>query len=312
MFGNRIIHCKTCGAEMAKSATACPNCGANQWGTSKLIHCKTCGGVVAKNANVCPHCGAKRNVALRAVSVVLIIFGLFSILSPLLFRGQSNNLDSKDDLPKVFSEIIENSSVSVKENGSNINVRITCTNIDGNSAPNGWTDIISDFQEALDSSNKIALDGGFTSLTAEILAKDGTIIASGSNGKLAFDKYPLAQSTASSSPVQGEEAIYVSAKDLWSAYSDNAVKADGLYKGELLAVTGTISNIGQDMITKAPCVSLKTNDSLGIYSIQCFFPKNGDQTDQIADLSDGDIVTIYGTCQGVPIANVQLSDCYFG
>lgn len=104
--------------------------------------------------------------------------------------------------------------------------------------------------------------------------------------------------------------ISISAEDLWNAYDENKVNADNLYKDELLAVSGTIIDIGQDLVTKAPCISLDTGDSLGLYAVQCFFPKNGEQDDLIAALSDGDYITIYGTCNGTPILQVQLSKCY--
>lgn len=105
------------------------------------------------------------------------------------------------------------------------------------------------------------------------------------------------------------EEITISAADLWAAYKENTVNADALYKDKILVVTGTIQNIGQDIVTKAPCISLETNDGYGLYPIQCFFPKNGIQTDLIAQLKDGDYITIVGECDGIPLAQVQLSDC---
>jgi len=93
------------------------------------------------------------------------------------------------------------------------------------------------------------------------------------------------------------------------AYKENAVNADALYKDKVLVVTGTIQNIGQDVLTKAPCISLETNDGYGLYPIQCFFPKDGDQTDLIAQLKDGDYITIAGECNGIPLAQVQLTKC---
>ena len=55
------------------------------------------------------------------------------------------------------------------------------------------------------------------------------------------------------------------------AYSENAVNADSIYKNEYLAVTGTIIDVGQDLVTKAPCISLDTaNGGICLYPIQCF------------------------------------------
>ena len=117
--------------------------------------------------------------------------------------------------------------------------------------------------------------------------------------------------TISANPTESPqpEEITISATSLWAAYKENAVNADALYKDKILVVTGTIQNIGQDVLTKAPCISLETNDGYGLYPIQCFFPKDGDQTDLIAQLKDGDYITIAGECDGIPLAQVQLTKC---
>lgn len=105
--------------------------------------------------------------------------------------------------------------------------------------------------------------------------------------------------------VQNEKAIEVSASDLQNAYSANKVNADSIYKGKLLAVTGEIEDIGQDLVEKKPCISIST----GNVPIQCFF--ENDDNGYIASLKDGESVMIFGTCDGTPIAAVQMSDCYF-
>ena len=110
-------------------------------------------------------------------------------------------------------------------------------------------------------------------------------------------------------PDSQPEEITISATDLWAAYKENTVYSDALYKDKILVVTGTIQNIGQDIVTKAPCISIETNDGYGLYPIQCFFPKNGDQTDLIAQLKDGDQIVIAGKCDGIPLAQVQLTKC---
>nr|DAG39345.1 MAG TPA: hypothetical protein [Caudoviricetes sp.] len=113
----------------------------------------------------------------------------------------------------------------------------------------------------------------------------------------------------SSTDKQTPEYVTVDATGLWDAYVKNEVNADNLYKSKLVAVTGVVTNIGKDAITGAPCVSLESGSDFGLYPIQCFFPKNGNDTEQIAALSDGDTVTIYGRCTGKSVFYVQLSDC---
>lgn len=107
-----------------------------------------------------------------------------------------------------------------------------------------------------------------------------------------------------------KEYIEITAVDLWVAYQENAVKADLLYGDKLLAVTGVVTDIGQDMITSAPCVSLDNGNTLGLHPIKCFFPKNGEQTELLASLLNGDTVTIFGTCTGEFVTTVQLSKCH--
>ena len=103
------------------------------------------------------------------------------------------------------------------------------------------------------------------------------------------------------------DSIKVSAYQLWKDYSDNKVNADNLYKDKLLVVSGTVSDVTQDIVTKNPCINLETGDSYGLYPVQCFF--NDDPDGVIASLRDGDFVTIIGTCSGVPVLQVQLVDC---
>lgn len=116
-------------------------------------------------------------------------------------------------------------------------------------------------------------------------------------------------SASSQTQSDAPDYIAVDAEDLWKSYDENEVNADNIYKGNFVALTGTISNIGTDAFSGAPCVSVESGDEFGLYPIQCFFPKNGSETDAIAALSDGDTVTIYGKCTGKTVLYVQLTGC---
>ena len=138
-------------------------------------------------------------------------------------------------------------------------------------------------------------------LAVSIIAFSG-IIAS------MLDEVPEAEpSTSVSGSMSVEEPpISVSARNLYNAYTQNAVNADALYKNKRVAVTGVITNIGQDMVTKKPCISLDSGSDLNLYPVQCFFQES---SSDLASLRDGDSVTIVGECTGFFVANVQLSDC---
>ena len=107
-----------------------------------------------------------------------------------------------------------------------------------------------------------------------------------------------------------EQAIAISAKDLYDAYAVNQVNADSLYLDKQLMVTGTIMDITQDVLTNAPCIKLSVGDTLGIYAVDCFFPKDCEETSIIAGFVDGQVVTIFGECDGVALVDVQLSKCH--
>lgn len=115
--------------------------------------------------------------------------------------------------------------------------------------------------------------------------------------------------TQTDQPKETLSPIEISASSLWSAYEENKVNADNLYKNQTVAVTGTISDITQDLITKNPCVNLSTGDSYNLYPIQCFFDGSDETKSVIAELRDGDTITIIGKCSGTPILCVQVSNC---
>lgn len=100
------------------------------------------------------------------------------------------------------------------------------------------------------------------------------------------------------------EVIEIDASDLWSAYDENELNADGQYKNKVLSVTGTVSEITRDWLTDKPCILLKANK---IYSIQCYFSDKSEY-DAVASVRDGDEITVIGKCTGKSI-NVILHNC---
>ena len=95
-------------------------------------------------------------------------------------------------------------------------------------------------------------------------------------------------------------ALPISAADLYRAYKANEVAADGAYKGKLLAVSGTVHNVGKDILG-TPYVAL--DDAL---QVQCMF--SPDQKAELADLRPGQSVVVEGKCDGFLI-EVILRDC---
>jgi len=99
------------------------------------------------------------------------------------------------------------------------------------------------------------------------------------------------------------DAIVITADDLFAAYDTNEVAADKQYKGKVLKITGTIQDIGKDILDDT-YITLDTGDF--IYSIQCYFKNN--QLDAVAALAKDQEVTLIGTCNGQTL-NVVIKNC---
>lgn len=104
-----------------------------------------------------------------------------------------------------------------------------------------------------------------------------------------------------------EKTLSISAKELFEAYDDNEVKADEKYKGKMMKISGTISDIGKDIMDESYITLKSSSSSYEVLSVQCMF---SDETEakKLGDLKKGDKVKIIGECDGVTI-NVLIKDC---
>lgn len=102
-----------------------------------------------------------------------------------------------------------------------------------------------------------------------------------------------------------EEVIIVSAVDLAKEYEENEVRADKNYKGKMVEVKGTISSIGVSF--NQTYVVLSSEKEFSLTDIQCFF-NDDSEIDKIADLNEGDIITVRGKVSGKSM-NVGVDKC---
>lgn len=123
------------------------------------------------------------------------------------------------------------------------------------------------------------------------------------------DNKPTVTPTEELEPTQEpvEEAITISAVDLLEAYDANEVKADKLYKDKILEVTGDVKSIGKDLFDKVYITLGDKDEAFAIISVQCYF-KDDSEIDKVAELSEGDKVTVVGVCEGGTL-NVTLKKC---
>jgi len=106
------------------------------------------------------------------------------------------------------------------------------------------------------------------------------------------------------------EAIAVTAVDLYNLYESNALKADNTYKGKFVRVTGKVSKVDQDIISKKPYVKLFSHPSNPYMDyVQVYFKES--EMDKIADLENEKTITVVGLCEGKSIISVDIKDSFF-
>lgn len=119
-----------------------------------------------------------------------------------------------------------------------------------------------------------------------------------------------ADGTASEESTPASEAepapIEISATDLITAYDENEIAADEEYQDKLLQITGTVKSIGTDVADRAYLMLADDRNEYAILGVQCYFEE--EQAAALADLKEGDTVTLTGTCEGV-VVSVSVKDC---
>lgn len=122
--------------------------------------------------------------------------------------------------------------------------------------------------------------------------------------------YTSTTNSKSASTGQQEEvqAIRVTPKELDDAYSANEVSADKKYKGKIAIITGKIDSIG--VSSGKPVINLVDSSDHYKYTIatvHCYF-NDDSQSNKIANLSKGQIVTIKGKITG-QVITIGVDDC---
>ena len=99
--------------------------------------------------------------------------------------------------------------------------------------------------------------------------------------------------------------IVVSASKLSTDYQSNEVSADAKYKGNLVEVTGTVYNVGKDIMGN-PYVDLQSSeyDPLGV---QCMFSQSDEAA--LGSISKGQEIALEGTVSGEVITDVVVNGC---
>jgi hypothetical protein len=111
---------------------------------------------------------------------------------------------------------------------------------------------------------------------------------------------PAGQPATTEAPV-----ATLSAFALYQAYEENEVRADAMYKGKWIRVSGTVDSIGKDILD-TPYITLEAGQLL--MSVQAMFARS--DSNLLVSMNKGAHVTVTCKCDG-KFGNVSLRNCRF-
>ncbi|SFQ04757.1 tRNA(Ser,Leu) C12 N-acetylase TAN1, contains THUMP domain [Butyrivibrio proteoclasticus] len=187
------------------------------------------------------------------------------------------NMKGKSDLKMIHFYLMYDQDTSNLEEGSYITIvgRVAGKIIGQAIVENCYIESIGDVAKELDES---------------LIANDGI-----SGGDSFFG----------TSEINKDEAILVTATEVYKELSDNQVACKNKYDGKVVALTGKIDDIGTNIYGQE-YVSFDTGDKYSLTGVQCFF--KDDQMDYVASLKKGDTITIYGIAS-IGSMTFKVSDC---
>lgn len=103
---------------------------------------------------------------------------------------ETEDKETYPDIIDLFSSVVPDSEIKVSlRNGKTIHAKIKTQLPSSESAPDGWGDTVTLFGEALSAADEKKEDYSAFAASAEILAEDEVILASGFNGTVQFNKF---------------------------------------------------------------------------------------------------------------------------
>lgn len=117
--------------------------------------------------------------------------GAVNIQSP---QPLSSPISSEDgatypDIAELFASVVPGAEIAVTcRSETALHIKLI-TQMPSDAAPERWADILSAMAEALTAAEGKKADHGASALSAEMIAEDGSILASGFDGKIQFNKF---------------------------------------------------------------------------------------------------------------------------
>lgn len=116
---------------------------------------------------------------------------------------------------------------------------------------------------------------------------------------------PDSTSSAQTETKKEPESIKITSSAMVKEYIANEVSADTKYKGKLVEISGTIKDIGKDIVD-TPYIIIESNPSDYFTQIQCMFSKSDVET--VGSLQKNTAVVAQGEVSG-KLGNVLIREC---
>ena len=150
-----------------------------------------------------------------------------------------------------------------------------------------------------------------------IIGALGSVTGGNSNNKISDNKQTSVSvensdskqtsvSNKNSNKKQMEPELNISATELINAYKENEVKADKMYKGKIVEVSGIVDGIDSGISDDA-IVRLSDGDEFSFDDVICYI--DNDNQNKACELNKGQNVTIIGKADGEIAGTPCIKDC---
>lgn len=106
-------------------------------------------------------------------------------------------------------------------------------------------------------------------------------------------------------PAEEPETSYIDAYDIISAYVENTVTADSLYRDKTLEIQGKVSDIGKDLID-TPFLTIR-GSRFTFEGMRCNFSKADE--DLLMNVEKNQDIVVRGKIEGEKLGTVLVSNC---
>lgn len=287
----------------------------------KMTTCKACGAEIAVSAKHCPHCGAKNK---KPVFTKWWFWLIIAIIIVSAF-GSNSSTSSESTSGKASAQSSTSTEATIPVEYTTVSVSQMMEDLKGN-AMKAQNTYKNQYLEISGKLSTIDADGKYISLTPSDdpfafigvhctltndtqkdqvmnMKEDDVVTLRGKctdvGEVMGYTlKIDSIDGFATSSVVEKETTdgwIVCDADTLINELSENAMKAQALYKEQKVSVTGKLTNIDSD----GKYISIGAiGNTFSFASIQCYI-KSSEIKSAVMDLAIGDIITIKGTCKDV-------------